>query len=253
MLRMIDLMTMVCQWHERKYLAFKAGPGVPDTAEDQLGAGAADMALSRNTETMTRADVQTDMGTMMRNFNIDLNALPHYRDELLDAEHVCATCETVGRCCRWKHQGGKGDAPELFCPNAKLFSELAVDPFWAKAELYDWPGDPAALPWLRVLGAASKEVTVNPPDLGSDKLQAFAKAAVRIDRVAREWAPRIKRAEDPDHAETLRREADLEMAVAIEETGGIVLDDFRTIYHVAFCDAKLAGEIKGLLEQRATG
>lgn len=239
MLRMIDLMRTVCHWHESKYLAFNAGPGVPHTT---------DAVPSRNTQTMTRADVRADMGAMMRNFNVDPNALQYHRDELLDAEHICATCDTVERCCRWKNKGGQGDAPELFCPNVELFSELAVDPFWAKAERYGWPGDPTALPWLRMLGAGLKEAAHNPPDLGSDKLQAFAIAAIRIDRVAREWAPHIKRAEDPDSAETLRREADAEMALAIEETDGIMLDDFRSIYHVALCDAAIAGEIKDRLE-----
>ncbi|MGI9435720.1 MAG: hypothetical protein ACR2Q4_12980 [Geminicoccaceae bacterium] len=250
---MIDLLRIVCQWHERKYLAFKVGPGVPDTAEDQPGAGDTDTVFSRNALTMTRAGVQADMGEMMRNFNVDLNALPRYPGELLDAEDACATCETVGRCYRWKHEGGRGDAPELFCPNVKLFSELAIDPFWAKAELYDWPDDPAALPWLRMLRADPKEVTDNPPDLGSDKLQAFAKVAVKIDRVAREWAPRIKRTGEPGHAETLRREADLEMAVAIEETEGMTLDDFQTIYHVALCDSTIAGKLENLLEQKTAG
>lgn len=253
MFRMIDLMKIVCQWHDRKYLAYKAGPDVPKTAEGQLGACDTDPVRSRNAETMTRADVQADMGTMMRNFNVDLNALPHYRDELLEAEHTCATCETAGRCYRWKHKGGRGDAPELFCPNVNLFSELEIDPFWAKAERYDWPDDPTALPWLRMLGTGSKKASDHPPDLGSDKLQAFAKAAIGIDRVATEWAPRIRRGGDLGRAEALRREADLKMAVAVEESGGMMLDEFRTIYHVALYDAAIAGKVKDLLERGTTG
>ena len=250
MLRMIELMKTVCQWHERKYLAFKSGAGAPRTTQDQRGVGDSDPVFSRNKQTMTRADVQADMGAMMRNFNVDLDTLPHCRDELIDAEHNCATCKTVGRCYRWKHKGGQGDAPELFCPNVNLFSELAIDPFWAKAELYDWPENPAALPWQRLLEAGSKEATDTLPDLGPDKLEAFAEAAIRIDRIAREWAPHMRRAEDPEQVEALRRGADLEMAAAIEEISGMLLDDFRTIYFVALSDADIAGKLRDLLEQK---
>ncbi len=250
MLRMIDLMRTVCHWHESKHLAFKGDSGTPVAVEDQLETCDVDALPSRNTQTITRTDVQADMGAMMRNFNVDLNALQYHRDELLDAEHTCATCNTVGRCYRWKRKGGRGDAPELFCPNVGLFSELAVDPFWAKSERYGWPDDPTALPWMNLLGTGSKKAAHSPPDLGSDKLDAFAKAAVRIDRVAREWAPQIKRAGSPDSAEKLRRQADRDMTAAIEEADGIMLDDFRSIYHVALSDAAIAGEIKGLLEQR---
>ena len=103
-----------------------------------------------------------------------------------------------------------------------------------------------------MLKAGSKKVTDHPPDRGSHKLEAFAKAAVRVDRVAMKWAPRIKKAEGPNHAKMSRQEADLDMTVAVKEAEGMMLDDFRSIYHVALCDAAVAGKIKNLLEQLTT-
>ena len=250
MLRIIDLMRIVGQWHEKKAFSLNVAAGWPNTAEDDPAADRTDRMGSRNPQNMTRADVQTDMDGMMRSFCIDFNILPYYRDELLEAESTCANCATVKRCWRWKHEGRRRDAPELFCPNAKLFSELAVDPFWTKEEEYDWPDNPTALPWLRVLKASPKETTNTPPDLGSGKLKAFAEAAARIDQIAREWAPHIMSAENSDHAEALRRKADFEMAMAIDQTGGISIDDFRTIYFVSLSDPEIACKLQNFLKDR---
>ncbi len=251
MLRMVDLMMIVCQWHENQYLGAKVGADARGPGEGPKHDQDETRMFSRNPRTMTRSDVHADMGRMMKAFDVDIEALAQHRDELVHAEKACAGCQTVGRCYRWKHDGGRGDAPELFCPNTNLFSKLAVDPFWAKADLFNWPDDPSALPWLRMLKTNADEASDTPPDVSPSKLVAFAAAAQRADDTAMKWAPHIRRAEDEDQAEELRHEADRSMVAVVEETREISLDEFRSIYHVALYDSGIASELQSLLRHRA--
>jgi hypothetical protein len=245
---MIDFLRIVQHWHESKPFPLDVSAGMADRDGDGPDADNAPLATSRDALTMTRSSVQADMARMAHYFNIDLNALPHYRDELLEAENACAHCETLGRCHHWMHEGGRGDSPQLFCPNVDLFKELALDPFWAKAELNDWPRDPCASPWSNLLKLASKEVSRIPPKVGPDQLQAFAKAAVEIDRIAEARAPFIAAADGWDHAEELRREANSDMAAVIDKVDNFTLDDFKTIFYLALSDPAMTDELLGFLK-----
>ena len=247
MLHMVGLLTTLRRWQEHKSAAQGAnqvaGTGQRRTPDN----GPA--AKSRYALTMTRADVKSDLAEMAHRFSIDLDMLPHYRDELIDAENICAHCTTVGRCFRWKREGGRGDAPQLFCPNAELFSELATEPFWAETELRDWPANPAALPWCHLLKPALQETSDIPPRIEDDQLRAFADVVIKIDRITDYWAPRIDSAGDTNLAEERRRQADIEMDQAIFRTENMTHGDFRTIYYVALSDPTIARRIKDVLDE----
>ena len=68
--------------------------------------------------------VTADMGTMLRKFGLEAERLRATAPlETLVAETRCAACPDPERCHR--HLAGAPDDPALFCPNARLFGELA--------------------------------------------------------------------------------------------------------------------------------
>ena len=68
------------------------------------------------------------MGQMMAHFDIDREtACTHHWRKLVYADKVCARCSNVPKCQRWQAWGRKNDAPNVFCPNAGLFTQLRLD------------------------------------------------------------------------------------------------------------------------------
>ena len=53
---------------------------------------------------------------------------PRYWGALKDAERVCTHCTQKKRCDRWHDWGVRNNAPFIFCPNARLFDEIATTP-----------------------------------------------------------------------------------------------------------------------------
>lgn len=80
--------------------------------------------------------------------------------------------------------------------------------------------------------------------------EPLSKRPSRLIGRSRNGRRELEFANGEDYAEKLRRKADLDMAAAIEETDGMTLDDYRTIYHVALCDSAIAGKLKDFFEQR---
>ena len=68
-------------------------------------------------------------GKMLANFGIDPHeATPRYWGALKDAERVCTHCSQKKRWERWPDRGVRNNAPFIFCPNARLFDEIATAP-----------------------------------------------------------------------------------------------------------------------------
>ena len=66
-----------------------------------------------------------------------------------------------------------------------------------------------------------------------------------------EWAPRIYDAESDLEAMRLRERAGAAMGEAIEQTEGITLDEYRSIYATAQSDSKLAERLIALYRERS--
>jgi hypothetical protein len=65
---------------------------------------------------------------MMRHFEVDpVRIAPAFGAALRNAERICANCFSVGRCRRWFHRQLTDDAPRLFCPNAHLYEDIAIN------------------------------------------------------------------------------------------------------------------------------
>lgn len=68
------------------------------------------------------------MGRMLRHFDIDRElACEHHWRKLVHAEKACARCANAEKCQRWLAWGRKNDAPNVFCRNAGLFTQMRLD------------------------------------------------------------------------------------------------------------------------------
>ena len=68
------------------------------------------------------------MGRMLERFGIDREtACEHHWRKLVHAERTCAGCPNSGRCQRWLAWGRRNNAPNVFCPNAGLFTQIRRD------------------------------------------------------------------------------------------------------------------------------
>jgi len=68
------------------------------------------------------------MGQMLTHFDIDREmACEHHWRKLVHAEKACARCANVDKCQRWLAWGRKNDAPNVFCRNAGLFTQMRLD------------------------------------------------------------------------------------------------------------------------------
>ena len=101
----------------------------------------ADAVLSRADLDSARAQVRSDMSRMMRHFGGDpVRIAPSFAAAVRDAERICANCVLVGRCRRWFQRHPTDDAPRRFCPNAKLYEDIAISQKRAH-QLNDAPND----------------------------------------------------------------------------------------------------------------
>ena len=92
----------------------------------------AEVGLGRGDLFSGKLDAPRDrrrMGKMLAHFGVDPHeATPRYWDALKDAERVCTHCTQKRRCDRWHDWGVRNNAPFVFCPNARLFDEVATVP-----------------------------------------------------------------------------------------------------------------------------
>ena len=96
--------------------------------EERIARALADAALSRADLDSARAQVRSDMLRMMRHLDVDpLRIAPSFGAALREAERICANCLSVGRCRRWFQRQPTDDAPRLFCPNAELYEDIAIN------------------------------------------------------------------------------------------------------------------------------
>jgi len=68
------------------------------------------------------------MGQMLAHFDIDREtACEHHWRKLIHAEKACALCANAEKCQRWLAWGRKNDAPNVFCRNAGLFTQMRLN------------------------------------------------------------------------------------------------------------------------------
>ncbi len=247
MLHTIDMLRAAAERHGSEDLP---SPSIADDIEPLNGIQV-EAEYSRSPLTMTRTMVRSDLTEMMRYYGTEPEQLHLYQDELVEAENLCAHCQHVGRCRRWRARGHHGDAPRLFCANADLLEELTPDPFWTATVPGQWHGDTAVTPLLRLLAKTSSNVPDDLPHLHTNKLKAFVNAAADVDALIDGWESEIEAR--PTEQDPIRRceQRDSAIRSTIDHTDGITTDEFRHILQVALCDQELAQKLCHLFERRS--
>jgi hypothetical protein len=82
------------------------------------------------------------------------------------------------------------------------------------------------------------------------KLESFVTAALTVNQLVEQWTPRIQGAASETEAAELRDQANGELVAAIEQTGGISVDEYREISQAAQSDPQLMARISGILDER---
>jgi hypothetical protein len=85
------------------------------------------------------------------------------------------------------------------------------------------------------------------------KLESFVTAALEVNQLVEQWTPRIQGAASETEAAELRDQANGELVAAIEQTGGISVDEYREISQAAQADPQLMARISGIFDERQPG
>jgi hypothetical protein len=83
------------------------------------------------------------------------------------------------------------------------------------------------------------------------QLESFVVAALAVDKLVREWNPRIQGAKNAEHAAQLRDQASAELVDTIQRTEGITLEQYQEIGRAAQNDPELAARINEIYQDRA--
>ncbi|EKV28716.1 hypothetical protein C882_0928 [Caenispirillum salinarum AK4] len=85
-------------------------------------------------------------------------------------------------------------------------------------------------------------------DFSEDKLKSFAEAVEGIQQVARDYAPRLRDAENPQQVADLEQQAQDEMLQTVQDEG-LTVEEYNQIAVAAQTDPQLAEEIQGYMAE----
>ncbi len=107
-------------------------------------------------------------------------------------------------------------------------------------------------PWLYAVAIAAMAVTnaLAQEQYSDAQLQAFLTAAIKVDRVIQDWAPKIRAAQSPQEQEQLVQSVRAEVVQAIQSTNGMTLDEYTAITEQATNDPQLAQRLERILRSQ---
>ena len=79
---------------------------------------------------------------------------------------------------------------------------------------------------------------------------SFVTAAIAVQEVVQEWTPRIQNAQNEQQANELRMQAQGEFEQAIQQTGGMTVEEYQQIGRAALQDPELNARIQELYRAR---
>lgn len=105
-----------------------------------------------------------------------------------------------------------------------------------------------------VLGTASgvpaQEQAVTPPaTVSEDQVEAFADAAVAVQRVEQDFSARLQEVETQEEAEQLQQQAQTEAVQAVEESG-LSLPEYYAVLDAANADPELYAMLVERIQER---
>jgi hypothetical protein len=89
------------------------------------------------------------------------------------------------------------------------------------------------------------------PEFSDQQLESFVVAALAVDKVIREWNPRIQAAEDEANAAQLREQANAELIEVITRTDGMTVEQYQQIGRAAQADPDLATRINEIYQEKS--
>ncbi len=104
-----------------------------------------------------------------------------------------------------------------------------------------------------VLALSTPSIALAQAQFPSEKLDSFVAAAISVEQLIQEWSPKIEGAADQQAAESLRQQANEELAQAIERTDGITVDEYRQIAQAARTDPGLSQRLQEIYLEKTGG
>jgi hypothetical protein len=108
----------------------------------------------------------------------------------------------------------------------------------------------AALIGLLIDPAVRAQEAPAQSDISDEELKAFAKAYVQVDKIRVAFEPLLRKAQNPEQAQNVQREATGKMEKAVEEQG-LTRESYTRIFNTVKGDAELrAKTIKMIQEEQ---
>lgn len=82
-----------------------------------------------------------------------------------------------------------------------------------------------------------------------DQLKSFAVAYLEVDKITKEYLPKLKEATDTTAQQKVREEAGAKMVEAVQGSGGISVDEYNQIAQSAQTDPELANKITSYIRE----
>jgi hypothetical protein len=89
------------------------------------------------------------------------------------------------------------------------------------------------------------------PQFSDQQVESFVIAALAVDKLIREWNPRIQAAENDAEAAQLREEANGELVEAIARTDGITVEQYQQILLARKADPDLKARIDAIYQAKS--
>ncbi len=86
-------------------------------------------------------------------------------------------------------------------------------------------------------------------DVGEDKLRSFAVATLEIQKITRQYQPRIQQAGSPEEQQDLARQANEEMVMVVEQAEGITVEEYNAIAESARGNPEMVQQINSLIAE----
>lgn len=99
-----------------------------------------------------------------------------------------------------------------------------------------------------LLGIASVTPLRAQSDVPDAKLESFVVAAISVQDLIEQWSPRIQGAQSEEEAASMREQANVELAEAIEQTEGMTVEEYQQIGEQAQQDPELNARIQEIYE-----
>jgi len=98
---------------------------------------------------------------------------------------------------------------------------------------------------------AQEQPAQQQPAPDDTKLNSFVVAFLEVDRIGKEYAPKLQQTQSPDEQAKVREEAGKAMVDAVEKQQGITVDEYNAIIEQAQADPDLANRINTKLRESA--